>query len=126
MMPSSAVAAPDWRGRPDGPPSPVHLAGRALRYGGAPACALTSDCVLWASASGYGFSDLTPAQNASDGRCLLVALVQVLANYESRMSEQSWRRNGSHTAEGRYLRFLQSCGYTFAEVEEFAISKKTA
>jgi ParB family chromosome partitioning protein len=76
--------------------------------------------------AGYGYSDLTPAKSATEARCVVVALVQVLANYEAALTDHSWRHDGTSNATGRYLRFLKECGYTLSEVEKYALSSKTA
>jgi ParB family chromosome partitioning protein len=76
--------------------------------------------------TGYGYTDLTPPKSATDARCTVVALVQVLANYEASLTDGSWRYDGTTNATGRYLRFLAECGYPLSEVEKYAISKKTA
>lgn len=75
---------------------------------------------------GYGFTDLSPAKSASENRCQVLALVQVLAGYEADLIRGSWRDNGTHNTVGRYLRFLQAAGYALADVEKYAISSKTA
>lgn len=75
--------------------------------------------------SGYGYADLSPAKTATENRCLVVALVQVLAGYEADLLRHSWRGDGTANAAGRYLRFLQSAGYTLADVEKYAISSNT-
>lgn len=73
-----------------------------------------------------GRLDLTPAiEGVSENRALQIALVKVLAIYEGHLTLQSWRSNGTTSSAGRYLRFLASCGYQLAEVEEYAISSKT-
>lgn len=67
------------------------------------------------------------AAQASEARAVVIALVNVLANYELKATDrQQWRHNGTDNATGRYLRFLATCGYQLSEVEEFAISKRTA
>lgn len=76
--------------------------------------------------SGFGRTDLSPAKNASTGRCLMITLIQVLAAYENRCSRATWRQDGTHTPEGRYLRFLTAAGYTLSEVEQYALSDQTA
>jgi ParB family chromosome partitioning protein len=76
--------------------------------------------------AGYGWTDLSPAKTATENRALVLALVQVLAAREAAMTKESWRRDGTHNDTGRYLRFLQSAGYTLSEVEQYAISSKTA
>lgn len=69
---------------------------------------------------------VTIPSNATDARCAVIALVQVLAGYEANLTDNSWRDDGHKNACGRYLRFLKAIGYGLSEVEEFAISNKTA
>lgn len=76
--------------------------------------------------STWGYTDLTPAKSATEARCTVIALVQVLANYEAALTDHSWRHDGTKNATGRYLRFLASCGYDLSDVEKYAISNKTA
>jgi ParB family transcriptional regulator, chromosome partitioning protein len=45
----------------------------------------------------------------------MLALAPVLAGYEETTDRSDWRTVRTHTA--RYLRFLQSCGYSLAPVE---------
>jgi ParB family chromosome partitioning protein len=72
-------------------------------------------------------TDLTPAKTATDSRALVVVLTQVLASYEAETTgDGAWRQDGTGNSTGRYLRYLASLGYTLADVEEFAASKKTA
>lgn len=75
---------------------------------------------------GYGRADLSPTKTATDNRCLVLALLQVLGCYEAATSKDTWRQNGTDNAAGRYLRFLQAAGYTLSPVEKYAISSKTA
>lgn len=75
-------------------------------------------------ATGYGHADLSPAKSASEARCLVVTLVQVLAYYEHRMDRQTWRQDGTNNAAGRYLRFLDKCGYPLSEVEQYALTSQ--
>lgn len=71
--------------------------------------------------------DLTPhLKNASADRALLLALVQVLANYESHLTKDSWRGDGTSNGTGRYLRYLESIGYPLSDVERVAIGKAIA
>lgn len=58
------------------------------------------------------------ASTATDGRALVIALVQVLAAYETRMDRDAWRHHRPDVA--RYLTFLASAGYTLSDVEERA------
>jgi ParB family chromosome partitioning protein len=48
----------------------------------------------------------------------------VLAGYEERTDRSHWRTTQPHTV--RYLRFLQSCGYTLAPVEQRACGQSLA
>jgi len=75
-----------------------------------------------------GRGDLSaPAAKATEARALVIALVHMLAVYEAKaMTQLTWRSNGTTSAGGRYLRFLESAGYELSDVEKFAISKKTA
>lgn len=67
------------------------------------------------------------AVKANDKRAQVIALGIILGGYESDYcTDNSWRQNGTNNATGRYLRYLQSLGYTLSDVEEFAASKKTA
>ena len=67
------------------------------------------------------------AAKATDRRALVLTLGIILAGYESLWcTDNAWRTNGTANATGRYLRFLASLGYTLSEVEEFAVSKRTA
>lgn len=72
--------------------------------------------------TGYGKA----AAAASEGRALVIALVQVLGRYEAGMGKDDWRHDGTANRTGRYLRFLESAGYPLSDVEKFAISKKSA
>lgn len=76
--------------------------------------------------SGYSHVDLAPAKNATDARAVMVSLVQVLAHYESTLSRLTWRSDNTATASGRYLRFIEACGYELSEVEKFAATNQTA
>lgn len=77
-------------------------------------------------ANGYSRTDLTPAKSATENRGTVIALVQILAAYETDIRDNSWRGNGTDNATGRYLRFIASAGYALSEVEKYAISAKTA
>ncbi|MEJ7796790.1 MAG: hypothetical protein WKF50_14640, partial [Nocardioides sp.] len=66
------------------------------------------------------------AEKATEGRALQIALVQVLGLYEAKSSQQDWRSSGKTSRAGRYLRFLDSCGYGLSTVEKFALNTKTA
>ncbi|MFS3130665.1 ParB/RepB/Spo0J family partition protein [Nocardioides sp. Bht2] len=69
----------------------------------------------------------TVPKSATENRCAVIALVQVLASYEADMNKDSWRSNGTTNAVGRYLRFLASaCDYNLSDVEKYAASAKTA
>jgi ParB family chromosome partitioning protein len=76
--------------------------------------------------TGYGWADLSPAKTATENRALVVVLMQILGGYEANLTKDSWRGDGTHSAVGRYLRFIETCGYTLSDVEKYAISKKTA
>ena len=80
---------------------------------------------LGKKSTGYGHIDLSPAKTTTENRALVLALVQILGGYEDAIAENSWRSDGTNNATGRYLRFLQSAGYTLSEVEKYAISNKT-
>jgi ParB family chromosome partitioning protein len=62
-------------------------------------------------------------EKAPEPRALAIALVRILAVYETNLSIRSWREDGTNNAAGRYLRFLQSVGYQLSDVELYAISK---
>lgn len=71
--------------------------------------------------------DLTKVvASIGDARALVLALVHILAVYEANLTQQSWRGDGTTSAAGRYLRFLEACGYGLSDVEKFAISSRTA
>lgn len=71
--------------------------------------------------------DLTKTvAGVSDARALVLALAHVLAVYEANLTQQSWRVDGTTSAAGRYLRFLETCGYALSDVEKYAISSRTA
>lgn len=76
--------------------------------------------------TGYGMADLSPAKTATENRALVLVLVQILGGYEANLTKDSWRGDGTHSGVGRYLRFIEACGYTLSDVEKYAISKKTA
>lgn len=65
------------------------------------------------------------AKTATDGRALVIALVQLIARYEGGLGKDDWRHDGTTHRVGRYLRFLESAGYGLSDVEKYAISKKT-
>lgn len=88
--------------------------------------ALAADWLANTKHTGYGRVDLSPARTATENRALVTALVQVLGGYEASLTRDSWRHNGTNNSTGRYLRFLQDCGYNLSDVERFAISKTTA
>lgn len=81
---------------------------------------------LGKKSTGYGNTDLSPAKSTTENRALVLALVQVLGGYEDAIADNSWRSDGTNNGVGRYLRFLQSAGYTLSDVEKYAISNKTA
>lgn len=67
------------------------------------------------------------AAKANDKRATVIALGIILGGYESDYcTDHSWRHDGTHNATGMYLRYLQSLGYVLSDVEEYAVSKKTA
>lgn len=76
--------------------------------------------------AGFGMADLSPAKTATENRALVIALVQILGGYEANLTKDSWRHDGTHNTCGRYLRFIETCGYGLSDVETYAISKKTA
>ncbi|MBU2698906.1 ParB/RepB/Spo0J family partition protein [Pimelobacter sp. 30-1] len=95
---------------------------------------LISDYTARALAGDWlGFNAKTNPANVidkgTDNRALVVALVRVLAAYEAPLGGQfgrsEWRRDGTTNATGRYLRFIESVGYTLSDVEKYAITKKT-
>lgn len=63
---------------------------------------------------------------ASDQRVLHIALVKVLARYERSCDAAAWRQDGKSSSTGRYLRYLEACGYGLSDVEKYAVSSKTA
>ena len=66
-------------------------------------------------------------EKANDKRATVMALGIILAGYESDWcGDNAWRGDGTGSATGRYLRYLQSLGYVLSDVEEFAAGKKTA
>jgi ParB family chromosome partitioning protein len=71
-------------------------------------------------AGGYGRSTalVNRVEQVSEARALMLALAQVLAGYEECTGRSHWRTTQPHTV--RYLRFLESCGYTLAPVEQCA------
>lgn len=75
---------------------------------------------------GYGNADLTPTKSTTENRALVIVLLQVLAAHEASNHKGAWRHNGTDSALGRYLRFIQAAGYTLSDVEKYAISKETA
>ncbi|WNV75266.1 ParB/RepB/Spo0J family partition protein [Geodermatophilus sp. DSM 44513] len=74
--------------------------------------------------AGYGRSTALAGlvEQAGEARALTLALGQVLAGYEECTDRSDWRTVRPHTA--RYLRFLQSCGYTLAPVEQRACGEQ--
>lgn len=87
----------------------------------------TKLCAAWGLPTvRHGYGDrVTVPDNVTEGRALVIALVQVLAAYEAASDRMDWRRNGKIERHGRYLRFLQSAGYGLSDVEKFALSTKT-
>lgn len=81
---------------------------------------------LGVPAGSYGSSGAADAAaKATEGRALLIALVQVLAGVETVRDRQDWRQNGKTSSAGHYLRYLESIGYTLSDVEKYAVSTKT-
>lgn len=76
--------------------------------------------LLGCPSRGYGRSTalVELIEHASDTRALMLTLAQVLAGYQQCTDRTDRRTPRAHTA--RYLRFLQSCGYTLAPVEQRA------
>jgi hypothetical protein len=66
------------------------------------------------------------AEGVTENRALVIALVQVLGLYEHKIDRTAWREDGKTSKWGRYLRFLESAGYTLSDVEKYATSSKTA
>ncbi|SFD88215.1 ParB/RepB/Spo0J family partition protein [Blastococcus tunisiensis] len=58
---------------------------------------------------------LTSGEQVPDARLAVALLAHVAGATESGMHRQSWRNPG--TGDARWLRFLDSCGYTLAEIE---------
>lgn len=76
--------------------------------------------------NGYGLNLESHVKGKPDSRALVLALVHVLAIYETQaMDKMAWRRDGTDSSAGRYLRFLETAGYILSDVEKFAASKKT-
>jgi ParB family chromosome partitioning protein len=76
--------------------------------------ALAADWLKAKSNGGYGRTDLSPTKTATENRALVIALVQVLGGYEASITKDTWRHDGTTNATGRFLRFLQACGYRSA------------
>lgn len=65
------------------------------------------------------------AIRATEGRALHIALVQVIAGFEADAADNmTWRRSGKTEWHGRYLTFLEGCGYPLSDVEKYAVSSK--
>jgi len=70
-----------------------------------------------------GLTDLIG--QADDRRTQVLTLTIVLAACEAHVAKDTWRRDGTTSWHGPYLRFLAANGYTLAEVEEYAASNQT-
>ncbi len=81
--------------------------------------------LLGATTPAYGrCSDLAAlTERATDGRCLVIALVQVLAAHEAHTHLASWR--SASTATTAYLTFLSDNGYALSDVEKRAVALTT-
>jgi ParB family chromosome partitioning protein len=75
---------------------------------------------------GYSTAVADAAADATDSRALALALGHVLACHEATLTKDTWRRDGTHAAHGRYLRFLAESGYTLSDVETYAAGPDTA
>lgn len=65
------------------------------------------------------------AEKATEARALHIALVQCLAAFENdALDNLTWRRDGKTEWHGRYLTYLEACGYTLSDVEKYAVSSK--
>lgn len=85
---------------------------------------LTTELLGPVPSSDRGHLDLAAlATKGSESRALVIALVRMLGIYETNLDTSSWRKDGASSEAGRYLRFLQSTGYTLSDVELYAISK---
>lgn len=58
---------------------------------------------------------------ASEARALVLSWVQVLAAHEASTNNDCWRHHYSETA--KYLRYIESLGYTLSEIEGLACGK---
>jgi ParB family chromosome partitioning protein len=58
---------------------------------------------------------LTSGEQVPDARLAVVLLAHVAGAIESGLHRQSWRNPGA--GDARWLRFLDSCGYTLADIE---------
>lgn len=59
---------------------------------------------------------LTSCEQLTDGRLPVTLLAHVAGAIESGMHRQSWRNPSA--SDTRWLRFLASCGYTLADIEQ--------
>lgn len=59
---------------------------------------------------------LTSGEQVPDARLAVALLAHVAGAIESGLHRQSWRNPG--TGDARWLRFLASCGYTLADIEQ--------
>lgn len=74
----------------------------------------------------WGRSHVAIPRRATEARCAVLALVQIIATYEDALTPGTWREDGTDNAAGRYLRFLGACGYALSDVEGYALSAQTA
>ncbi|SFF94528.1 ParB/RepB/Spo0J family partition protein [Blastococcus tunisiensis] len=63
---------------------------------------------------------LTSGEQVPDARLAVALLAHVAGGIESGLHRQSWRNPG--TGDARWLRFLDSCGYTLADIEQQIIN----
>lgn len=68
----------------------------------------------------------TAAQTATEARATMIALIQVLAAYETDIGRHTWRTDNTDTEAGHYLTTLTTWGYTLSDVEDYATSDQTA
>ncbi|WP_324276316.1 hypothetical protein [Blastococcus brunescens] len=59
---------------------------------------------------------LTSGEQVPDARLAVALLAHVAGAIESGLHRQSWRNPG--VGDARWLRFLDSCGYTLADIEQ--------
>ena len=65
---------------------------------------------------GQADATLTSGEQVPDARLAVALLAHVAGAIESGLHRQSWRNPG--TGDARWLRFLASCGYTLADIEQ--------